>query len=97
LRDAAGLQDVIARHGAELILHGHTHRRSRSEMPGPSGPVPVFGISSATAVHGDSRHRAAFAVFRIAPADGGWSATRQEHVYDPAGCRFLPEPEVRLR
>jgi 3',5'-cyclic AMP phosphodiesterase CpdA len=96
LRDAAGLHDVIARHGAELILHGHTHRRSSGDLPGPSGPVPVFGISSATAVRGDPLHRAAFAVFRIAPSDGGWSAVRQEHVYDPAGGRFVPEPEVRL-
>lgn len=92
LRDATGLHDVIARHGAELILHGHTHRRSSGALPGPSGPVPVFGISSATAVHRDPLHRAAFAIIRIAHSNGGWSAARQEHVYDPVGGRFLAEP-----
>jgi 3',5'-cyclic AMP phosphodiesterase CpdA len=96
LLDAAGLFTVIERHGAELILHGHTHRRSHGRLPGPTGPVPVVGISSGTAVADDPRRRAVLRVFRIHPAGTGWRTTRQDHAYDPARGIFLPEAEETL-
>jgi predicted phosphohydrolase len=48
LTDADDFREVIARSGAELILHGHEHRFRFSELPGPCGPVPVFGVPSAS-------------------------------------------------
>jgi 3',5'-cyclic AMP phosphodiesterase CpdA len=96
LLDAAALQAVVARHGAELVLHGHTHRRSRGRLTGPGGPVPVFGISSATATGGDRPHRAAFRAFRIRSADRGWHTTLQDHVYDPGRAEFLAEAEETI-
>lgn len=48
LLDLAAFGEVIARQGAELILHGHEHRRIDSSLPGPSGSVPVHGIGSGT-------------------------------------------------
>jgi 3',5'-cyclic AMP phosphodiesterase CpdA len=93
LLDAAALQAVIARHGAELVLHGHTHRRTRGRMAGPRGPVPVCGISSATATRGDPVHRAAFGVFRIHSTGPGWRTTLQEHAYDHDRAEFLAEAE----
>ncbi|MBC8071649.1 MAG: metallophosphoesterase [Deltaproteobacteria bacterium] len=48
LLDLAAFGEVIARQGAELILHGHEHRRIDSSLPGPSGDVPVHGIGSGT-------------------------------------------------
>ena len=35
LEDAAEFESVIARHGAELILHGHNHKPSLHRLPGP--------------------------------------------------------------
>jgi 3',5'-cyclic AMP phosphodiesterase CpdA len=96
LTDAEAFLPLLRRHGAELILHGHSHRRSRADLPGPSGPVPVLGISSASAAVLNSSHRAAYRVFRIAPTSGGWSTTCQDHAYDPANDRFIPEPEIAL-
>ena len=48
LTDAEDFREVIARSGAELILHGHEHRFRFSELRGPRGPVPVFGVPSAS-------------------------------------------------
>jgi 3',5'-cyclic AMP phosphodiesterase CpdA len=48
LADADKLREVIARSGAELVLHGHEHRFRFSELCGPRGPVPVFGVPSAS-------------------------------------------------
>jgi 3',5'-cyclic AMP phosphodiesterase CpdA len=48
LLDLAAFGEVISRHGAELILHGHEHRRIDTTLPGPAGDVPVHGIGSGT-------------------------------------------------
>jgi 3',5'-cyclic AMP phosphodiesterase CpdA len=55
LTDAAGLRAVLAREGAELVLHGHAHRALLTHTPGPSGGIPVMGVSSASVALG---HRA---------------------------------------
>lgn len=67
LRDAAELERVVARHGADLILHGHNHKRSVAYLKGPDGtPIPVVGVASASAIPGDPAHLAAYHLFRIA-------------------------------
>lgn len=48
LLDLAAFGEIISRHGAELILHGHEHRRIETTLPGPHGDVPVHGIGSGT-------------------------------------------------
>lgn len=73
LTDAGGFEKIIAQCGAELILHGHNHRRSVAFLTGPLGPVPVVGVASASAVPGTDGHRASYHLFRI-----GGSARRAE-------------------
>jgi len=49
LRDAADLQRVLGRYGADLVLHGHNHVAMVSSYPGPHGrPIPVVGVPSAS-------------------------------------------------
>ena len=48
LLDLAEFGEVIARKGAELVLHGHEHVQVDYELPGPTGPVPVHGVASGT-------------------------------------------------
>jgi 3',5'-cyclic AMP phosphodiesterase CpdA len=49
LADAAALQDVLVRHGAELVLHGHTHLDTVVSCPRPSGPaIPIVCVPSAS-------------------------------------------------
>ena len=48
LQDAAALEAVLARHGAELVIHGHNHRNMLAWSTGPSGPFAVVGAPSAS-------------------------------------------------
>lgn len=47
LTDYEAFNEMIARVGAELVLHGHTHRRNVMYLDGPMGNVPVVGVPSA--------------------------------------------------
>lgn len=78
LRDAAALEGVIARHGAELVVHGHNHRTSVAHLRGPGGPVPVVGVPSCSAVPGTHGHLAAYHLYRFEPRRGGGFAVTAE-------------------
>ena len=71
LRDAAAFEAVIARHGADLVIHGHNHRTSVAHLMGPGGPVPVVGVPSCSAIPGSHGHLAAYHLYRFAPRPGG--------------------------
>lgn len=95
LLDAGDLGRVLERYGAELILHGHVHRRSRTKLPGNGAPIPVLGAPSASATGADPLHRAGFGVVRVRRTPNGWSATFQDHWYVQDRRRFIAgEPEA---
>jgi Predicted phosphohydrolases len=49
LCDRAKLVEVLARVGAELVVHGHDHRDEFAELAGPDGRrIPVVGAGSAS-------------------------------------------------
>ena len=59
LEDQEALRAVLARHGADLVLHGHTHEALVGSLPGPDGvTIPVLGVPSASAL-GQRGHPAA--------------------------------------
>jgi 3',5'-cyclic AMP phosphodiesterase CpdA len=96
LSDAGALREVLASAGAELVLHGHTHRSSVDSLPGPSGAIPVLGVPSASAVgrrHADRRAR--YHLYRLEPqvngAAGPPRVSRAVRGFDPATGRFAPE------
>lgn len=72
LGDAAEMQAVIARHGAELVLHGHNHRNMRTVTEGKHGPVPVIGIASGSygIAHG-ANSLARYNLLRFTRGDAG--------------------------
>jgi 3',5'-cyclic AMP phosphodiesterase CpdA len=71
LMDARHFETMIARHGAELILHGHNHKRSIAHVRGPDRkPVPIVGVASASAAGGTRTHRAGYNLFKIARENG---------------------------
>lgn len=68
LTDIDAFAEVIARRGAELILHGHEHTMIAGALVGPERPVPVHGISSATNLSQRPGRAAAFSVYEVARA-----------------------------
>jgi 3',5'-cyclic AMP phosphodiesterase CpdA len=72
LTDAAAFQAMIARVGCEAILHGHNHRSEIARIAGPSGAVPVLGVTSASAARGSKYGRARYHLMRIERDGTGW-------------------------
>jgi 3',5'-cyclic AMP phosphodiesterase CpdA len=65
LRDRAALCALLARTGAELVLHGHDHRDELAELEGPSGlRIAVVGVGSAS-YSGSSERRSRYNVYEI--------------------------------
>jgi 3',5'-cyclic AMP phosphodiesterase CpdA len=72
LIDEGSFRRVIAKHGAELVLHGHSHVHSLSWLDGPSGKVPAVGVPSASASLGGALAPAAYNLYRVAHQNGSW-------------------------
>lgn len=72
LIDAADMQRVLGRHGAELVLHGHNHRNMRAVANGPYGDIPVIGIASGSYVSvNDTDQLARYNLLRFTRKEGG--------------------------
>jgi 3',5'-cyclic AMP phosphodiesterase CpdA len=72
LTDAAAFQAMIRRVGCELVLHGHNHRSEVARITGPKGPIPVIGVTSASAAPDSKYGRARYHLIRIQHEAAGW-------------------------
>ncbi len=73
-------QRVVKEHGAELILHGHTHVPQRHEIiRSDGGKIPVIGVPSASQSPGARRPAGAFNLFHIDREDGQWRCALEEY------------------
>jgi 3',5'-cyclic AMP phosphodiesterase CpdA len=71
LKDASAFEAMVARVGAELVLHGHNHRTSLSWINGPGGArTPVVGVASASLGAGGHGDKAGWHLVSV-PDDGG--------------------------
>src|SRR6185503_5777923 len=92
LRDRAALAAVLARTGAELVLHGHDHADQRAELPGPGGrPIPIIGGGSASYT-GSAERRSRYNLYEIA----GGAITWVTRAHDEATDAFREVRRERL-
>lgn len=91
LLDGGAFQEVIAAHGAELVLHGHTHRSLFNHLPSPGGPVPVIGVPSASARAHGSKDHARYHLYRIRRAADRWEVEVEVRGVAPGLDRFVVE------
>jgi 3',5'-cyclic AMP phosphodiesterase CpdA len=95
LQDIAELEDVLAAHGAELLLHGHIHRHALRYAAGPDGAcVPLVGVPSASAALPEKGELAGWHLYRIWPAEDGKMARIEMSV---RGLAAAEGPVVELR
>ena len=94
LTDTAAFQAMIRRVGCELVLHGHNHRSEAARIDGPSGPIPVLGVTSASAAPDSKYGRARYHLIHIERNDDGWKLRVELRALNAAfdGC----EPDGEL-
>jgi 3',5'-cyclic AMP phosphodiesterase CpdA len=75
LDDQEALRAVLARHGADLVLHGHAHESLVGSVPGPNGAaIPVLGVPSASSGRGGHSPARWHVIEVETKPDGGHSA-----------------------
>ncbi len=91
LIDTEALEALLARHGAELVLHGHRHRTIRAELSAGGRRIPVIGAASASA-RGDHAEAATFSRYTVSRPDesegGGWQLSTETWRWRPKGAVF---------
>ena len=80
---ASRFRNVIKQHGAELVLHGHTHLATKATLPGPSSTVPVICVPSASQGPGSHKPAARYNLFEISGEPGNWQCRLTERGYQP--------------
>ena len=100
LWDGEALREVLGRAGAELVLHGHKHRRRIAYTPGPLGPVPIVGVPSTSEVGSKPDKQAQYHVYSaVRESDGASLRYRIEgsvRAYDPERGEYGPIDDVIL-
>jgi 3',5'-cyclic AMP phosphodiesterase CpdA len=97
LQDGAALRDVLARRGAELVLHGHAHFSAATYLDAARDRIVAIGVPSGSAIGRRVDRYATYHVYRIARADGGWRLRVSVRAFSlDRGC-FVPGDGRRLR
>ncbi len=88
---------VIAEQGAELILHGHTHRSSIHHIPGKDHEVPVIGVAAASAAQGGTLDDPArYNLFQIEKSTDGWRCVMREFGFQRLGADIVMRMQMRI-
>jgi 3',5'-cyclic AMP phosphodiesterase CpdA len=72
LTDSKAFRAVLARRGAELVLHGHAHRTSMHQLSTPVGRVPVIGVPSASALGRTAGRSSRYHLYHLRRNDHSW-------------------------
>jgi 3',5'-cyclic AMP phosphodiesterase CpdA len=96
LIDSRTFAAIVARCGAELVLHGHAHAPTLSAMPTPLGKIPVIGAPSASELCPWSGRYAKYHIYRMRQDGINRELTMIVRGYSEALGRFTLEKEATL-
>lgn len=96
LTNSSAFAEVVARCGADLILHGHTHAPAFAVLPTPAGNVPVVGAPSASELNPRSERCAKYNLYVIKKTGVGWNIKMFVRGYSEASGQFDEEQETTL-
>jgi 3',5'-cyclic AMP phosphodiesterase CpdA len=96
LWDRKALREVLAREGAELVLHGHKHRRRVNSIPGPHDEITVIGVPSSSEVGSRPDKRAQYHLYTLQSDDArpGFRIEAEIRGYDPVSGAFVHVEEA---
>jgi 3',5'-cyclic AMP phosphodiesterase CpdA len=91
-------REAVAQHGAELILHGHTHKSSIFAIPGLTGDVPVVGVAAAGAAQSEAGgdDPARYNLFKIERLGTAWSCTMREFGFQRLSSDIVLRLSLRI-
>ncbi len=72
-------RQVVAEEGAELVLHGHTHLATATEIPGSDSSVPVICVPAAGNGMGGKRPAGEINLFTINKTEAGFAFTHERY------------------
>jgi 3',5'-cyclic AMP phosphodiesterase CpdA len=91
-------QKVIRKHGAELVIHGHTHLATRYDIDGLNGKVPVICVPSASQNFGGHKPPARYNIFNIdRKPEGGWLCQWEQHGIEDESERIIELSRQELK
>lgn len=95
---ARNFRRAVAEAGAELVLHGHTHKSTIYSIPGPHGDVPVIGVAAAGTAQGDTggHDPARYNLFRIERLGSSWQCTMREYGFQRLHSDIVQRLSVRI-
>lgn len=91
LTDAQRAQQVLEDNGAELVLHGHGHRRHFSLLSTSDGVAPVIAVPSASALGLHGADVARYNCYSVAKSDAGWHLDIDSRIYQGAAQLFVED------
>jgi len=89
-------RDVIKSIGAELILHGHTHRDTLNWIDGPMRPAPVVSVPAGGQAVGGKKPAAHYNWFEIDAASDGWSINLRKFGYQERESGIAQLDSIKL-
>jgi 3',5'-cyclic AMP phosphodiesterase CpdA len=96
LTDSRAFADILAHHGAELVLHGHAHNPTLSKLQTPGGYVSVVGGASASQLSPPSSHNATYNIYRLSRIGAEWDLTMFVRRYSEKSGRFVEDQQATL-
>jgi 3',5'-cyclic AMP phosphodiesterase CpdA len=101
LTDARDFEAIVTQHGAEVILHGHNHKRSVAHLKSgaamtTNGRIPVIGVPSASSTSKALRQRAAYHLIRLEPEGGAWRISARARGLMPNGGEIGEREEIAV-
>lgn len=95
LTDAPAAAAGLRHRGAELVLHGHTHRITRHWLEAPDGgdAIPVVGLASASTPGPAPARAARYSLWTVRRAAGRFRLSHRSRVFDQTGGRFVDDPD----
>jgi 3',5'-cyclic AMP phosphodiesterase CpdA len=97
LRDGAALREVLARRGAELVLHGHAHFSAATYLDAARHRNLAIGVPSASMIGKEVDRYAAYHLYRIRRDGAGWRLRVSVRAYSLERERFVPDDGRGLR
>lgn len=82
LTDAPRVAEILAAHGAELVLHGHGHRAHRHTLATRDGAAHVIAVPSASALGLHGADVASYNRYAVTRIGDGWRLRISTRRYD---------------